>query len=774
MQPSRPPGAVLALAVAGAALLTVPPPVQRLPVPQRHLSSAVDPSPPAQPVKLVFVHHSVGENWLQDFHGGLGLALRDANYFVSDTNYGWGPPDDAAGGVIGDHTDIGHWWSWFVGPNHPTYLAALLAESGQHSDYSRLESDPGGPNRIVMFKSCYPNSELGGSPSDPPTSGANPLRGNSEPLTVGNAKGIYIDLLSAFAVRQDTLWVVVTAPPVQDGEHAANARAFNTWLTTSWLAGYPYANVAVFDFYNVLTSNGGGWNVNDLGWSTGNHHRVRGGAIEYITNQGGNTAAYPDGGNDNHPSPAGGRKATGEFVPLLNVFYNRWRVASVNATPTPTRTPPPTPAGAPPRVRRRLDRGGVPMPGPFCPPPHPPPVTNVEVRQAPELPEPAPRTPFRDPVFGACLVRVSDRSRDLAPGDGSGGLKNEYSRVQAFNADGTRLLLRGTAATWYLYDAATLRPLAQLPLDVDPRWSATDPDLVYFSSGTRLMSHDVGSGQTAVVHDFAADLPGHDPVAVWTRYEGSPSRDGRWWGLMAQDQDWRASAFLVFDLAFGRVTASLDVRGWPAEAREIDSVTISPLGTYFLAYMDRYCAQGTLGTAANPCGLMVYDRALQNGRGLLRIVGHSDTALDAQGREVLVYQDIDTDHIAMLDIASGTVTPLWPIDFSHTSIGMHISGRAFDRPGWAVISTHDGDAASHTWMDDQVFLVELRAAGRLVRLAHTHSLVDESQEHDYWAEPQATASLDFGRILFTTNWGRSGTAAVEVMMIELPPDWMQR
>lgn len=418
---------------------------------------------------------------------------------------------------------------------------------------------------------------------------------------------------------------------------------------------------------------------------------------------------------------------------------------------------------------RRLLRG-VPRAAMTCPGTQPPLVTDLEVRQPPALAEPAARTPFRDPVFGSCLVRVSDRTHDLAPGDGSGGLKNEYSRVQAFNSDGTRLLLRGTAATWYLYDARTLRPLAQLPLDVDPRWSATDPDLVYFSSGTRLMSHDVGTGQTAVVHDFAADLPGHDPVAVWTRYEGSPSRDGRWWGLMAQDQGWRASAFLVHDLALGRITASLDLRGWPAEAREIDSVTISPLGTYFLAYMDRYCEHGTLGTAANPCGLMVYDRTLQHGRGLLRIVGHSDTALDAQGREVLVYQDIDTDHIAMLDLASGAITPLWPIDFSHTSIGLHLSGRAVDRPGWAVVSTHDGDAASHTWMDDQVFLVELRAGGRVVRLAHTRSLVDEVQEHDYWAEPQATASPDLGRILFTTNWGRSGTEQVETVLVQVPPE----
>ena len=83
-------------------------------------------------------------------------------------------------------------------------------------------------------------------------------------------------------------------------------RAFNIWLINDWLATYSHSNVAVFDFYNVLTSNGGGWNVNDLNAETGNHHRYRNGVIEYTTDQGINTSAYPDGGNDDHPGPAGG------------------------------------------------------------------------------------------------------------------------------------------------------------------------------------------------------------------------------------------------------------------------------------------------------------------------------------------------------------------------------------------------------------------------------------------------------------------------------------
>ena len=113
-------------------------------------ASAQAPPPPATAMKLVFVHHSCGENWLADDDGGLGLALRDNNYFVSDTNYGWGPDG------IGDNTDIGHWWTWFLGPERNRYTAALYTEYGQNSAYSRRNQEPGGENEIVMFKSCYP------------------------------------------------------------------------------------------------------------------------------------------------------------------------------------------------------------------------------------------------------------------------------------------------------------------------------------------------------------------------------------------------------------------------------------------------------------------------------------------------------------------------------------------------------------------------------------------------------------------------------------------
>jgi len=253
---------------------------------------------PASVVKLIFIHHSTGENWLSDEDGTLGKALAEQNYFVSDTNYGWGPDN------IGDTTDIGHWWKWFRSPDSTTYLNALYQESDQNSEYTRLESDPDGENEIVMFKSCYPNSELGGTSNDPiPDIDKNLLKGegvDSQYHTISNVKGIYIDLLEYFKTKQDKLFIVVTAPPLgrnnSDSSAADNARALNNWLKNDWLEAYDYQNVAVFDFYNVLTGDGES-NFNE----------------------------YPSGGGDDHPSTEGNLKATQEFIPFLNGVYNSWK-----------------------------------------------------------------------------------------------------------------------------------------------------------------------------------------------------------------------------------------------------------------------------------------------------------------------------------------------------------------------------------------------------------------------------------------------------------------
>jgi len=286
----------------------------------------LDPTPPDHPVKLIFIHHSTGGNWLaspsdNELGGDLGRLLMENNYFVSATNYGWGPDS------IGDATDIPNWVDWFNGDNSPTYLNALYNENGQNigdfGAWPRLVGDPGGENEIILFKSCFPNSDLEGKPDDPP-----------DPegwLSVGHSKYVYNEILKNFATRPDKLFIVITAPPLSSGNttqaHATNARGLNEWLINDWLRenNYTLSNVAVFDLYNVLTG-------------PDSHHRFINGQIEHIVGSR-NTLYYPSG--DDHPSREGNRKAADEFIPLLNIFYHQWITSGTSSLPPATEAAPP-------------------------------------------------------------------------------------------------------------------------------------------------------------------------------------------------------------------------------------------------------------------------------------------------------------------------------------------------------------------------------------------------------------------------------------------------
>jgi hypothetical protein len=263
--------------------------------------SLADVQPPDHTVKLIFIHHSVGENWLADDNGGLGKSLGENNYFVSDTYYGWGPEG------IGDRTDIPDWIEWFAGPVSGTYLQALYAENKDdaagYDYYNRPMGDPGGENEIVFFKSCFPNSNLGGNPDDP--------AGDGPDMTVAGAKYVYNQILEYFGQHPEKLFIAITPPPELSPEYAPQADAFSRWMATEWLQGYQGTNVGVFDLHAVLSS-------------PDNHHTAHDAGIEYVTGHG-NTLSYPT--EDPHPSAAGNKKATKEFVPLLNYYYHQWKEA---------------------------------------------------------------------------------------------------------------------------------------------------------------------------------------------------------------------------------------------------------------------------------------------------------------------------------------------------------------------------------------------------------------------------------------------------------------
>ena len=195
--------------------------------------------------------------------------------------------------------------------------------------YSRLAADPGGANEIVLFKSCFPNSQLSGPNAPMPAIADNPMKGavrRSTPPTRSPTPRASTATCSAyFGAHPEKLFVAVVAPPLTSPD-TPGGRALANWLVDHWLqdSGYSAGNVLAFDLYDVLTSKTGG-GASDVGLASGNHHRVWNGAVQHKTDDGADRLAYPSAGGDSHPSAAGLQKATAEFVPLLNAAYNAWR-----------------------------------------------------------------------------------------------------------------------------------------------------------------------------------------------------------------------------------------------------------------------------------------------------------------------------------------------------------------------------------------------------------------------------------------------------------------
>ncbi|HHI68931.1 MAG TPA: SGNH/GDSL hydrolase family protein [Planctomycetes bacterium] len=217
------------------------------------------PKPEKIGLDLVFIHHSCGSNWLADWNGGLAKELTQAGFHVHDATYG---------SKVGEKTDVIHWY-----PKFSTMMDLVLRTKKQDQ---LLEK--GRRNRIVMFKSCFPNSAL-----------HKPGKTDWDPLgimTVANYKLAYNSLLPIFRKYPDVLFIAVTAPPLRkedtNPESAALAKEFNHWLVNEWPA--KDKNVAAFDFFGILSTK--------EGW------------LRYPT-------------EDSHPNKLGNRRATKAFLPFL-------------------------------------------------------------------------------------------------------------------------------------------------------------------------------------------------------------------------------------------------------------------------------------------------------------------------------------------------------------------------------------------------------------------------------------------------------------------------
>ena len=239
----------------------------------------------AAKANLVFIHHSVGENWLRQ---GLARMLNDHGYHVADITYGWRE--------YGDYTDTRDWPGWFT----DGVMALVYRELGTMSAENSLEPAKG-ENTVILFKSCFPNSDTGSS--------------------IDDEKAVYNSLLPYFRSRPDKLFILATPPPMIRISSPGLTRQLCRWLTDrqgGWLASLETGNVFVFDLYNVLTHPDA-------------HHQMVDGQEVHTTVPHADTLYYDSDGDD-HPNEQGSQKAAEEFILLLDHWAAQHSTGSGDAS----------------------------------------------------------------------------------------------------------------------------------------------------------------------------------------------------------------------------------------------------------------------------------------------------------------------------------------------------------------------------------------------------------------------------------------------------------
>lgn len=413
----------------------------------------------------------------------------------------------------------------------------------------------------------------------------------------------------------------------------------------------------------------------------------------------------------------------------------------------------------------------------------------------PENPRPAPPVPSRYEfqkaskalTYGTPIARVTDNK--VGGTAGAKYMRSDYSRRQAFNADSSKFLMNRRDGYWFLYDSKTLKQdgdaLPGLAADCEPIWHQTDPDILWYVPnngwGAKLHELNVKTRTLVKTWDLLPRLKAIWPTAnsMWSKSEGSPSLDGRYWCWLVQDSSYKILGILTYDRVEDKILGHFSTDKMP------DHTSMSPSGEWATV---SWAYNKPLGTRAYTRNLTDPHPASPEGNPYIQVhkdSEHSDLGLLANGEDVYVSVDYDTPGgtLSYTSLKTGQKVPLLDLYAGSTGTAYHVSCRCWKVPGYAVVSTYDeyhNDNRSKNLRDDprlkwfhrKVLVVELKPGGRIWPIAWADSDRRDAWAKpggNYWAEPQATVNPDLTRILFNSTMASEDYLDVETYMLALPP-----
>ena len=413
----------------------------------------------------------------------------------------------------------------------------------------------------------------------------------------------------------------------------------------------------------------------------------------------------------------------------------------------------------------------------------------------PNTPRPAMGVATEDPTYHSCITRLTDNAekhpaQPLRAGDGTRLAPNAQ---QAFNANDSAFLLRTQNGEWHIYSPQTgkaIRRLTRIAGDAEPQWDPKDPNVLYYMNGDgegmklfklTIDLSSTGTDNAEQVADFGAEISKIWPTATHARMRGgAPSFDGNTWCLMADQKNgdnWKTLGLFTWNLKEGKLVGKLEN---PYASPEY--VTTSPSGSHCVAQYPY--SQGITAYRSNfatPYSDSVASQGLQIAQNVY--MKYPDVARNSKGEDVYVGFDVfsipHTVYTVNLTSGKSDKTTLLETGFGdNTDVGVQISGRASNKPGWILLTTfgeqdqgvHNlkGDNAKRRWFHRKLFAMNIDTKEVLSIANDHHDWTEDSSQNKTWPRPNGTVNRDFTRMLFDSNWNSMNANDVDAYLVEIP------
>lgn len=344
------------------------------------------------------------------------------------------------------------------------------------------------------------------------------------------------------------------------------------------------------------------------------------------------------------------------------------------------------------------------------------------------------------PGLGTSIMRISDAATF---GGGQRYYRHYYSKQQPWNSDGTRLILSmGDPRPVYFLDGKTFAyQFTRMNVPQYPKWSNSNPDLMYGVNGVTFVKYFVSTGTTQTLHTFS------EFSQMWLGVgEGNLSNDDRYAPLVGvrSGGDWTV---VIWDTVNNVEVGRKDFGG------QFDWASMSQSGQYVVVNRGTY---------------EIYDRRMNFLRSLsVYAGGHADLGYDSAGNEVIVsaaYVGGKGVVTTTTRLADNTVRQQLPGISEPAGIyqasNYHISCRNINRPGYCYISNYAFEFASNAYMFHEVFALKLDGSGTVERFSQDFAAVWPVADLAYERCSMVVPNRDGSIVLFSSDWRDASSNAI--------------